>query len=159
MFKVLLHHLLRHVPGTLCPVPDAPEMPSPIPFLQMGIFFLKQSRCSPFQPFEQITDRQHRRVFHVHVDVILAHYALQNSDVFSATYLDQQLAASRLHLADKHMISVFRRPDDVHGQSRDRVASRAAASHFPTLPVASGPTHRLKDLHQSAWLTTSVLRQ
>lgn len=35
----------------------------------------------------------------------------------------------------------------VHGQSRDPTASKAAASHFPNLSVASKPTQRLKDLH------------
>jgi hypothetical protein len=67
---------------------------------------------------------------------------------------------SGTEVSNQHVVSVFRRPaarpllgvrsgkeHDVHGQSRDRVASGAAASHTQTLTVAFGPTHRLKDLH------------
>ena len=51
MFKVILNHLFRYVACTPTSISDSPEMPTPIPFLQLGKFLLQVMGTTPFKIF------------------------------------------------------------------------------------------------------------
>ncbi len=146
MLQIRLHHLLCHIPRTPRPISSAPKMPSPIPLLQMRVFLLQPSRCPPFHPLLKVTDRQLRRVLHVHVDVIFAHDATQDTDVLSLADLNQQLSAAWFEFTHQDVISIFGCPHDMHGQSADGMVSCPLPFHFSIL-ASVFQTRFLKDLH------------
>ena len=69
----------------------------------------------------------------MHVDMILADHAFEDADIFGVADLNQQVTASHLDVTGQHVIAVFRRPDQVRGQSRDRMAAISVLSHVALL--------------------------
>ena len=137
MFQILLHHFFRYISTAPRPISHTPEVPSPVPFLKVRVFPLQLPRALPFHMFDQLTDCQRRRVFHMHVDMIRAHHTLQNSDILCITNLNQQLSTSWLYLAYQNVIPIFRGPHEMHGEPADRMASNPVAFHSSNLAVPS----------------------
>ena len=121
MLQILLHRFLCDVARAPCPIPDGPEVASPVPLVQSRVFLLQYAAGAPFHPFDQIRHRLRRRVLDVHVDMIFTDHSFEDADIFGVADLQEQIATSDLDVAFKHMITVLRDPDDVRRQTCDRV--------------------------------------
>ena len=133
MLQVLLYHRLRDIPRTPRTIPDAPKVLAPVALFEVGKFLLQQPRRPSLQSLHQVADGEPRRVFHVHVDVVLAHHPLQNPHVFRFADLDQQLSTSRFDLSHQDLISILRRPHKMYRQSADRMTPRPLLPHLLSL--------------------------
>ena len=126
MLKILLHRFFCDVARAPRTVPDGPEVSAPIPLAQRGKLLLEHPRCPSLEAFDQIRECLRRRILDVHVDMILAHHALEDADIFSITNLYQQISTANLEVALQDVVAVLRTPYDMRRQSRDGV---------PTMPI------------------------
>ena len=67
----------------------------------------------------------------MHLNVVFRNYARKNADIFSITNLHQQITATHFDIAFKHVIAIFCCPNQMDGQSRDRVTSVPIVFHLP----------------------------
>ena len=131
MFQILLHHFICYVSGTPGSIPDCPKMIAPISLLQVWKFRLQQARRATFQTFDQIRESQFRRIFNVHMNMVFAYYSRQNSNIFGIANLYQQISATNFYLAFQNVIAIFCHPNDMYGQSCNRVMTVPVIFHLP----------------------------
>ena len=127
MLKVLFYHLIRYIPCAPYTITYSPKMSPPITLRQIGIFFLKSSRCATFQSLYNITHRFNWRILYVDMDMVSTNYSFQNSNIFRIAYLFYQLSASFLYIALKNMISILSNPYNMYCQPRYAVAPLSLA--------------------------------
>ncbi len=125
MFDVLIDHLFGDVSRAPCPIANGPEVPAPVALLEVREFILKMMRCSAFEALHDAGYGKTRRIFDVHVDVVAPHGSFENADVFTITHLDEELPASFLHFSREDVVTVLCDPDQMDGQSSDRMATVA----------------------------------
>lgn len=133
MFQILSYHLFRDVAGAPRPVPDGPEVLAPVPLLPCWKLTLQNPRRAPFQSPDKLTYRLRWRVLDQHVDMIAADHTFEDADIFGIADLQNQPVTSFLDLACEHMVTILGRPDDIHGQARDRMAAITIFSHLAVL--------------------------
>ena len=158
ILQIFLHHFLRDIAGAPRAISDRPEMVPPVAFFQFWKLRLEQSRRATFQALDQIRQRQFRRILDVHMNMIFADHARQDSDIFRVADLHQQSSATRLYIAFQNMIAILRAPHDVCRQARQRVMTMSVIFHLPQF------SHRLlrnetKVLRSKRIASTSVLKQ
>jgi hypothetical protein len=133
-FQILRHHFFSNIPCTPRSVPHCPKVLSPISFLDAWKFLLQQSRCSPFQSFDNIAHIQLWRILDQHMHMVFAHHAFQNHNVLSFAYLDNQFPTSYFDVSNQNMIPILRHPHNMDGQSRNTMTSRTRSIHSAILP-------------------------
>ena len=131
MFQILLHHFIGDVARTPRAISDCPKVVAPISLLQIWKLRLEQARRATFESFDQIRQSQLRRVFNVHMNMIFAHHARQNSDIFRVANLHEQVSTAHLYIAFQNVIAIFRTPNNMCGQPRNRMMTVPVIFHLP----------------------------
>ncbi len=116
VFQVLLHHFVRYHTSAPDSISNGPEMPPPILFPQTGVLLLQNIRCPTLQLFDQFTHAKRRRVFHVHVNMVRTHHALQYVHILAIADLHQQVPTPSFYVAGQHLVPIFRHPHYVARQ-------------------------------------------
>lgn len=131
MLKILLNHFVRDISGTPRAVTSCPKVPPPISLLQMRKLLLQPARRTTFEPLDQIRQRQFRSVFNVHMNMVFAHNAFENSDIFRIANLNQQVAASNFDVALQNVVTVLCDSHNIRGQSCRRLRRLSVFFHQP----------------------------
>jgi|SRR6056297_1949310 len=76
-----------------------------------GNSFLEKAGGTAFQLFRQITYAQGRRIFNMHMYMVLAHNTFQDTDILRIAYPYQQVATAMLKVAGQNIVTIFGRPD------------------------------------------------
>ena len=122
-FDVLLDHLFRDIARAPCTESHCPEVIPPVALFELWELVLKESRRSPLQMLHHLTDRELGRILDVHVHMIDADCPFQDHDILRIAGLDEQFPATCLHIAFQNVVAVFCHPDEVNGETCDRMAA------------------------------------
>ncbi len=99
MFQIRLHHFIRDIAAAPRAIPDCPEVVAPVALFEFWKLRLQKARRASFQAFDQIRECQLWRIFDVHMNVVTADYARQNTNIFRVTDLHQQVPTSDFDVA------------------------------------------------------------
>src|SRR5690606_8166448 len=113
-------------------VAPLPEALAPIAFADVLELLLDLARRAPLGPAHEVADRDVRRDFDEHVNVVARQGTVDDGHAhFSANLLDD-LTHSEADLAMQHLEPVLRRPDEMVAMMKSRVATgRIAHSRYP----------------------------
>lgn len=125
VFKIILNNFICYVSCTPTRIPYCPKMTSPITFTQFWIFFLKSSSLSSFKTFYYRTNVLGWSIFYMDMYMVFAYYSFKNSNILRITNLFYQISTSYLNVTFENMITIFRNPNYMHGQPRNRM------THWP----------------------------
>ncbi len=131
MFQILLHHFIGDIAAAPRAIADCPEVVAPVSLFQAWELRLQKTRRASFQAFDQIRNRQLRRIFDVHMNVVFRDYARQYANIFGVANLHQKVAASRLDVALQNVIAILRTPNNVDGQTSNCVMTVPIIFHLP----------------------------
>ena len=131
MFQILLYHFIGDIAARPRAVSDCPEVIAPVSLLQLWKFRLQKTRRATFKPFDQIRERKFRRIFDVHMNVVFADYARKYSHIFRIANLHQQISTTSFYIAFQNVIAIFCTPNNMCGQSRNRVMTVPIFFHLP----------------------------
>ena len=135
VFKVFFDDFISDVTSTPCTVADSPEVFTPVPFLEFGEFLLDKTGGTTFESLHEFRDGESRGILNVHMDMILAHYSLEYSDIFRITDLHNERATAVLNVSFKDWIAVLSDPDEVDGHTGDGVSIISlGVGHVPIIP-------------------------
>jgi len=123
MLNVLLDQLFCDVPGTPSPITDGPEVIAPVALLECWEFFLEVMRGSSLEGLHHLANTEFWRIFDVQVNVIDAHCSFEDLNVLAVADLDEDVSATLLDVSCEHLITVLRDPNQVHRETRKRVAA------------------------------------
>lgn len=98
-----------------------PHMTTPVPFVQMNEFLLKQARTAPLEvlhdggraKFGWTTDQK--------MNMVRPHMPLDNPNLTTQTALTDQLARPFRYGPAQHLVAILRHPDEVVLDLIDRV--------------------------------------
>lgn len=82
-----------------------------VAFSQNRELILQMMRCAACQFLHQHAHTHLWRILHMHMDLALAHYAVQDSHILAVTSLYQDVTASFINIACQNRVPVFRRPN------------------------------------------------
>ncbi len=129
MVKIFLNHLICNISGTPNSITYCPEMHSQISFTKLRVFFLKATRCSPFQAFYKFANTLRRTIFNVDMYMIFTNYTFQNSHIFSVTYLLYQAPAPYLDVSLKYLKTIFCNTNNMCSQNRHSMPHSSVLFH------------------------------
>ena len=129
MLQVFSDQLFCEISSAPSTIPNCPEMLTPVSLLQLWKLLLQQPGRSSFEALHDLTNRLRRRIFKVHMDMILTDCPFENFDVLSITDLDDQFSTPFLNVSFKDVIAVLRDPDDVDSQSGDTMIASSLLCH------------------------------
>jgi UDP-N-acetyl-D-mannosaminuronate dehydrogenase len=130
-FYVFHDHLIRHISRTRHKIPPAPNMPSPIFFLDVRKLHQNFPRRLSLHVLHQLTGRYMRRGRDKQVHMIPRNMPFQDLHIIGQTDLPNQLSDSQCHLLGQDRLPVLRDPyemqfDVVSGMRRGSVELHAA---------------------------------
>ena len=108
-------------------VSPPPEPLAPVALADVFELLLDFARRAPLGPAHEVADRDMRRDFHEHVDVIAGQCAVDDRHAHLAADLTDDLADPDPDLAVEHLEPVLGRPDDMVAMMKCRVATGGIA--------------------------------
>jgi hypothetical protein len=121
--EVTQDDVIGDVAGRGGEVTALPEALAPIALADVLELLLDFARRSPPGTAAEVADRDMRRDFHEHVDMIARQYAMNDRHAHFGTNLSNDLQDPQAHLAMQHFEPIFRRPDPMVAMMKCRVAT------------------------------------
>ena len=118
MLKVFLNHFICDIPSTPNSITNSPEMSTPISFTKIRILFLKTPGRSSFQSLNKITNTLRRAIFYMDVNMIFTDNSFKNLNIFSITYLLNQIPTPNLNISFENLKTIFCDPNYMCSQNR-----------------------------------------
>ena len=107
MLKILLNNFIRDIAATPRAIADCPEVSSPIALRQVKILLLQYGRGTTFQAFDQLRECYFRRIFDMHMNMILLTTPVRIRTSSAVANLHQQLTTSHFYIALQNVRAIF----------------------------------------------------
>src|SRR5579871_3807542 len=108
-------------------VAPAPEPLAPVAFADMLELLLDLARRAALGAAHKVTDRDMRRDFHEHMDVIARQGTVDDRHAHLGAHLSNDLAYPETDIADEHFVPVLGCPNDMVTMMKSRVTTLAVA--------------------------------
>ena len=108
-------------------VAPAPEALTPVAFADVLELLLDLARRAALGAAHEVADRDMRRYFHEHMDVIARQRPIDDRHAHLGADLPDDLAHSDPDLAMQHLVAVLGCPDDMVAMMKSRVTTLAVA--------------------------------
>ena len=134
VLQVVLNHIFCHLPNRCTKIPSRPEMPPPVPFLDLRVL-LEQLRCrSPLDSPHDFARRHTRWTAHQNMHMILAHHAFHNPNLERITGLAHQLSHSFCNLSPQHLVPILCHPHKMVLNLKNRMTAISIVHLWPPSP-------------------------
>jgi hypothetical protein len=125
--QVTHDNVIGDVAGRRREVAALPEALAPVAFAYVLEFLLYLAGRPPLGTAHEVTDRDVRRDFDEHMDVVARQRTIDDGHTHFIADLSDDLAHPEAHIADEHLVPVLRRPNEMVAMMKSRVTTALVA--------------------------------